>query len=155
MAGIAMVDTELAWELADTARGHLDARQRDQVYIGIAADDGFFAVAFLLQTIVRAGLAVRADLAPKLVRWVASYDDHPKQAQLRHLIGRLRIQPSSPHRNASALPMGSAAAASTTAAAHISSATIAVQQPGLATLSARRPRATRNGAVATSDERRR
>ena len=126
-----MVDTELAWELADTARGHLNARQRNQVYIGIATDEAFFAVAFLLQAIVRAGLAVRADMATKLMRWVASYDDHPNQAQLRHLIGRLRIQPSSTPRSASSLPMGSPAAGSTTAGAHIRSATITLQRPGL------------------------
>jgi hypothetical protein len=126
-----MGDTELAWELADTARGHLNARQRNQVYIGIATDEAFYPVAFLLQTIVRAGLAVRADMATKLMRWVASYDAHPKQAQLRHLIGRLKIQPSSPPRSTSSSPMGSTAAASTTAGAHIRSATIALQQPGL------------------------
>jgi hypothetical protein len=126
-----MVDTELAWELADTARDHLNARQRNQVYVGIATDEALFAIAFLLQTIVRAGLAVRADMATKLMRWVASYDDHPKQAQLRHLIGRLRIQPSSPPRSASSPPMGSATAASATAGGHIRAATIAIQQPGL------------------------
>jgi hypothetical protein len=98
-----MVDTELAWDLADTARGHLDASQRNAVYTGIAAGDSVLPITFLLQTIVRAGLAVRADLAPKLLRWVASYDDHPEQAHLRHLIGRVRIQPIDWPRGASAL----------------------------------------------------
>ena len=85
--GVAMVDTELAWELADAARGHLDARERNKVYIGIAVGDAFWANTFLLQTIVRAGLAVRSGLVPKLLRWVAAYDDHPERAHLRHLIG--------------------------------------------------------------------
>jgi hypothetical protein len=91
-----MVDTELAWELADAAGGHLDARQRDKVYVGIAAGDAFGVVTFLLQTMVRAGLSVRADVAPKLLRWIASYDDHLAQAHLRYLAGRIRIQPFDP-----------------------------------------------------------
>jgi hypothetical protein len=100
-----MVETELAWELADVARGHLDACQRDKVYIGIAVGDAFGTVTFLLQTIVRAGLAVRGDLAPKLLRWIASYDDHPAQAHLRYLIGRVRIQPFDSPRGVSAPPV--------------------------------------------------
>jgi hypothetical protein len=114
MLGVSMVDTELAWELADTARRHLNAPQRNAVYVGIASGEALWAVSFLLQTIVRAGLAVRADLAPKLLRWVASYEAHPKQAHLRDLIGHVRIQPSS-------------------------SVTIAPQRPAMATLSGRRP----------------
>ena len=104
-----MVDTELAWELADAARGHLDACQRDRVYINIAADDAFGTVTFLLQTIVRGGLAVRADLAPKLLRWIASYNDHPAQAHLRYLVGRVRIQPSDPPRGVPSPPVRLAA----------------------------------------------
>jgi len=102
-----MVDTELVWELVDTARGHLNAPQRNAVYVGIASGEALWAVTFLLQTIVRAGVPVRADLAPKLLRWVASYHDHPKQAHLRHLIGRVRIQPSNPSRGVDAPLMGS------------------------------------------------
>ena len=99
-----MVDTELAWQLADTADGHLDASQRNEVYIAIAVGDAFWAVKFLLQTIVRSELAVHADLVPKLLRWAASYRDHPEQAQLRHLIGRVRVQPFNPPRGVPARP---------------------------------------------------
>ena len=106
MVGVAMVDTEIAWELADAARGHLDARERNKVYIGIAVGDAFLADTFLLQTIVRAGLAVRSGLVPKLLRWVAAYDDHPEQARLRHLIGRIRIQPPGRPRTAIGLDAG-------------------------------------------------
>jgi hypothetical protein len=141
-----MVDTELAWELAGTARGHLDPRQRNDVYVGIAVGDAFWAVTFLLQTIVRAGLAVRADLAPKLLRWVASYDDHPEQAHLRHLIGRVVIQPCDPPRGVPA---------STTPGSRIGSTTIAVQQRGLAALSVRTPHPAPSEGVTSNDDLRR
>ena len=99
-----MVDTELAWQLADTAHGHLDASRRNEVYIAIAVGDAFWAVKFLLQTIVRSELAVRADVEPKLSQWAASYRDHPEQAQLRNLIGRVRVQPFDPPRAVPAPP---------------------------------------------------
>jgi hypothetical protein len=87
-----MVDTELAWELADTAKVHLNANQRNKVYIAIGVGDTFSAANFLLQTIVRSGVVIRADLMLKLNRWVASYRDHPEQARLRDLIGRLTVE---------------------------------------------------------------
>jgi hypothetical protein len=91
-----MIDAEVAWELADTARGHLDATQRNEIYMAIAVGDAFWAIRLLLRTVVRFELGVRADLVPKLLRWVTSYRDHPEQGHLRHLIGRVRIQPLAP-----------------------------------------------------------
>ena len=88
-----VMDAELAWDLSDIARGHLDATQRNAIYIAIAVGDAFWAVKFLLQAVVRSDLGVRADLVPKLLRWVASYRDHPEHARLAHLIGRIRIHP--------------------------------------------------------------
>ena len=89
-----MIDAELAWDLADIAQGHLDATQRNEIYVAIAVGDAFWAITLLLRTVVRSKLSVPADLVPKLLRWVGSYRDHPAQALLRHLIGRVRIQPS-------------------------------------------------------------
>src|SRR5436190_11122907 len=86
-------DAELAWDLADIAQGHLDATLRNEIYVAIAVGDAFWAVTVLLRTVVRSELGVRADVLPKLLRWVGSYRDHPAQALLRHLIGRVRIQP--------------------------------------------------------------
>jgi hypothetical protein len=96
-----MSDAELAWELADTARGHLDATQRNEIYMAIAVGDAFWAIRLLLRTVVRFELGVGADLLPKLLGWVTSYRDHPEQGHLRHLIGRVRIQPVRPIRRVS------------------------------------------------------
>jgi hypothetical protein len=96
-----MSDAELAWELADTARGHLDATQRNEIYMAIAVGEAFWAIRLLLRAVVRFELGVRADLVPKLLGWVTSYRDHPEQGHLRHLIGRVRIQPARPIRRVS------------------------------------------------------
>lgn len=99
-----MVDTELAWELAETARGHLDARQRNQVYVAIAAGDAFWVTTFLLQKIVRSGLAIRSDTLPNLLRWVGSYRDHPEHGRLRDLIERVTVEPFDPPREVTPPP---------------------------------------------------
>jgi hypothetical protein len=87
-----MIDAELAWDLADIAQGHLDATLGNEIYVAIAVGDAFWAITVLLRTVVRSELGVRADVLPKLLRWVGSYRDHPAQALLRHLIGRVRIE---------------------------------------------------------------
>ena len=99
-----MVDTELAWQLADAAKGHLDAAQRNEVYIAIGVGDSFSAARFLLQTIVRAEIAVRTEVILQLNRWVDSYRDHPDEARLRELIRRVAIEPFDDSRRAPAPP---------------------------------------------------
>ena len=96
-----MSDAEVVWELADTARGHLDVTERNEIYMAIAVGDAFWAIRVLLRTVVRFEIGVRADLLPKLLRWVTAYRDHPEQGHLRHLIGRVRIQPVRPIRRVS------------------------------------------------------
>jgi hypothetical protein len=96
VVGTPVVDAELAWDLADIARSHLDATRRNDIYIAIAVGDAFWAIKLLLSTLVRFELGVRADLLPKLLGLLTSYRDHPDQARLRHLIGRVRIQPVAP-----------------------------------------------------------
>lgn len=105
------MDAELAWDLADSTRGHLDATQRNDIYMAIAVGDAFWAVKFLLRTVVMSELGLRADLVPKLLRWVAAYRDHPEQALLAHLIGRVRIRPVHPRPDVAARPTVSGAAA--------------------------------------------
>jgi hypothetical protein len=85
--------SQLAWELAEIAKRHLGPNQRNAVYIAIGVGDVFWAATFLLQTVVRCGVGVRAELMLKLTRWVASYRDHPDELHLRNLIGRLRVEP--------------------------------------------------------------
>jgi hypothetical protein len=93
IVGTPVMAAELAWDLADTARGHLDTTQRNRIYIAIAVGDTLWAITLLLRTVVGSELGIRADLLPKLLRWVTSYRDHPAQGHLQHLIGRVRIQP--------------------------------------------------------------
>jgi hypothetical protein len=89
-----VTDDELAWDLADAARGHLDATQRNEVYIAIAVGDSLWAVTLLLRAVVRRKLSVRAHLMRKLLWWVTSYRGHPEQPGLLHLIGRVEVEPA-------------------------------------------------------------
>jgi hypothetical protein len=88
------MEAEIAWALAETTSRHLDANQRNTVYVAIAAGDHFWAVRFLLRAVVHFELAVPADLIPKLLKLDRAYRDHPDERSLRQLIGRLIIQPA-------------------------------------------------------------
>jgi len=83
--------TGLAWELADVAKPCLDRKQRNQVYIDIGVGDVYSAVKFLLQTVVQSQVSVGSETLGKLNLWVASYRDHPDEARLRDLIGRVTV----------------------------------------------------------------
>jgi hypothetical protein len=87
----AMGVTGLAWELADAAKPCLDRKQRNQVYIDIGVGDVYSAVKFLLQTVVQSQVSVGSETVRKLNLWVASYRDHPDEARLLDLIGRVTV----------------------------------------------------------------
>jgi hypothetical protein len=89
-----MVETELAWDLAEAAKGCLDRDQRNQVYIAIGVGDVFSAAKFLLRRIVRSQVSIPIETVLKLNSWVASYRDHPDEARLRDLIGQVTIDDS-------------------------------------------------------------
>jgi len=83
--------TGLAWDLADAAKPCLDRQQRNKVYIAIGVGDVYSAVKFLLQTVVQSQVSVGSETARKLNLWVASYRDHPDEARLLDLIGRVTV----------------------------------------------------------------
>jgi hypothetical protein len=83
--------TGLAWELADAAKPCLDRKQRNQVYIAIGVGDVHSAVKFLLQTVVQSQVSVGSETLRNLNLWVASYRDHPDEARLLDLIGRVTV----------------------------------------------------------------
>jgi hypothetical protein len=87
----AMGVTGLAWELADAAKPCLDRKQRNQVYIAIGVGDVHSAVKFLLQTVVQSQVSVGSETLRNLNLWVASYRDHPDEARLLDLIGRVTV----------------------------------------------------------------
>ena len=89
-----MVETQLAWDLAEIAKGCLKRAQRNQVYVTIGVGDAFAAVKFLLEGIVRSQVTIPSETLLKLNSWVSSYRDHPEEARLRGLIGQVAIDDS-------------------------------------------------------------
>lgn len=94
-----MFDSPLAWQLAEAARDDLAIDERNDVYIAIATGDVFWALVFLLNTIVQSGRAVPVHLADDLERWISAYRDHPDEPRLRNLVSQLKVgvdEPAAP-----------------------------------------------------------
>jgi len=99
-----VVDVNLAWEMIDAVRDHLDARRRNNVYIAITSGDAFWVVGFLLNTVANTELPLHAELIWKLRSWVTAYRDHPDESALRHLIEQIASRPADPASDIPASP---------------------------------------------------
>ena len=86
-----MADIELAWELAEGGARHLDATERDNLYVAIGAGETFSAVKLLMHAVVGNGVALRAETIIRLLAWLDGYRDHPDERGLRRLIAQVNI----------------------------------------------------------------
>jgi hypothetical protein len=79
-------ETELAWSVADIASRHLDATQRNDVFVAIGVGETFAAICLLLGAVTRADAKVEARLAARLWIWLDAYAGHEDEPHLRLLI---------------------------------------------------------------------
>lgn len=86
---IALADmhgTDLAWALVDAARTHLNALERNYIFVTLGAGDAFAAVHQLLKLVA----AKRVPLQPHLTKlcgtWLSAYVGHEEYDYLRGLI---------------------------------------------------------------------
>jgi hypothetical protein len=84
---------ELAWELAEVGASHLDATERDNLYVAIASGESFLAVESLMRAVVGNRVALRAETITRLLAWLDGYRDHHGQRGLRRLIAEVDVQP--------------------------------------------------------------
>ena len=88
-----MTGIELAWELAEVGASHLDATERDNLYVAIGSGETFLAVESLIRAVVGIRVALRAETITRLLAWLDGYRDHPGEGGLRELIAEGDIQP--------------------------------------------------------------
>jgi hypothetical protein len=78
--------SDLAWTLIDAVKPHLDALERNYVFVTVGAGDTFAAVHQMLKMIA----AKRIPLQPHLVMlcrtWLGPYAGHEEYEYLRHLV---------------------------------------------------------------------
>jgi hypothetical protein len=83
--------SELAWELAEVGASHLDATERDNLYVAIASGETFLAVESLMRAVVGNRVALHAETITRLRAWLDGYRDHPDERGLRRLIAKVDI----------------------------------------------------------------
>jgi hypothetical protein len=86
-----MRETRLAWALADAAKPHLNADERNDVYVAIGVGETFAAIHYLITS----AAGKRIALAPKLVQechgWLDFYAGHGDEPYLRGLVEQVLI----------------------------------------------------------------
>jgi hypothetical protein len=84
-------DADLAWELAEAAKPHLSAVERNDVFMAIGAGDTFAAIRRLFSWIAIRGIPVRLDLVESCTTWLHAYAGHEDERYLRGLIENFLI----------------------------------------------------------------
>jgi hypothetical protein len=84
-------DAHLAWALADAAKPHLSAVERNDVFMAIGAGDTFAAIRQLFSWVAIKGIPVGLDMVECCTTWLHAYAGHEDERYLRRLIENFLI----------------------------------------------------------------
>ena len=79
-------EARLAWALALAAKPHLDALERNDIFVAIGAGETFAAIYTLLKWVAIKRIPVEPDLARQCVSWLDAYTGHEDERYVRRLI---------------------------------------------------------------------
>lgn len=79
-------ETDLAWELTETACSLFPESERIDLYIAIGAGYSYNAIAMLLTTIERANVPLSAALTARLAEWLNAYAYHADAPRLHRIV---------------------------------------------------------------------
>jgi hypothetical protein len=86
-------EAKLAWALAHAAAPHLNAAERNDIYVAIGVGETFSAISSLTATVVRKRLTLPADLVIRFSTWLDAYVGSDREPHLRQLIGQVKSCP--------------------------------------------------------------
>jgi hypothetical protein len=79
-------EANLAWALAEAAKPHLNAAERNDIFVAIGAGEPFAAICQLLKSIATTRIPVRPDLVQRCRRWLSAHMGHEDERYLRRHI---------------------------------------------------------------------
>jgi hypothetical protein len=79
-------EADLAWALAETAKPHLSAAERYDIFMAIGAGETFAAIRQLFRWVAIKGIPVGLDLVERCAAWLHAYGGHEDERDLRRLI---------------------------------------------------------------------
>ena len=79
-------EADLAWALALTAKPHLGAVERNDVFVAIGSGETFDAIRRIIKLVAVKHIPVNADLVCECMSWLSGYIGHEDERSLRHSI---------------------------------------------------------------------
>jgi hypothetical protein len=91
LQGVVIVDqlgheANLAWALALAAKSHLNADERNGIFVTIGAGETYAAIRYLLRTVALKRIPVGTDVVLGCKSWLNAYVGHKDERYLRRLI---------------------------------------------------------------------
>jgi hypothetical protein len=77
-------EADLAWALALTAKPHLGAVERNDVFVAIGSGETFDAIRRLIKLVAIKRIPVKADLVRECMSWLSGYVGHEDERPLRY-----------------------------------------------------------------------
>ena len=86
-----MQAANLAWALIEVAKPHMNAGERNYVFVTIGAGDIFAAIRSLINLVAAKGIPLRTHLVLQCSTWLDAYALHDEYQQLRRVINGFRM----------------------------------------------------------------
>lgn len=80
-------EAKLAWALIEVAKPHMNAGERNLVFVTVGAGDTFAAIRSLINLVAVKRIPLRPQLAQLCAMWLEGYAFHDAHEQLRRAIG--------------------------------------------------------------------
>jgi hypothetical protein len=84
----------LAWALIEAAKPHMNAGERNYVFVTVGAGDTFAAIRSLINLVAAKHIPLRRPLAQQCATWLDGYTFHSEHEHLRRIIDGF-LMPSS------------------------------------------------------------
>jgi len=79
-------EANLAWALVLAAKPHMDAVERNDIFVAIGAGETFAAIHALLKWVAIKRIPMEPDLVQRCISWLDAYVGHEDERYLRRLI---------------------------------------------------------------------
>lgn len=84
-------EAKLVWALVEAAKPHMDAGERNFVFVTVGAGDTFAAISSLINLIAAKRIPLRPQLTWLCAMWLEGYTFHDAHEHLRRVIGDFAI----------------------------------------------------------------
>ena len=84
-------EAKLAWALIEAAKPHMNAGERNFVFVTVGAGDTFAAISSLINLVAAKRIPLRPQLTQLCAMWLEGYTLHDAHEHLRRVIGDFAI----------------------------------------------------------------